>query len=76
MSAQRLSQVVELDHRQKVAAAAAADARHRPRDELVRVLVVQPFRVSGREVQSGEIVEIEEWLMSGLIATGHVTTEI
>jgi hypothetical protein len=73
MSAERLWQVVELDHRQKVAAAAAADARHRPRDELVRVLVVQPFRVSGREAQPGEIVEIEKWLVSGLVATCHAT---
>jgi hypothetical protein len=73
MSAERLWQVVELDHRAKVAAAAAADARHRPRDELVRVVVAQPFRTAGREAQPGETVEIEKWLLSGLIATGHAT---
>jgi len=61
-SAQRLWQLVELDHRAKVAAAAAADARHRPRDELVKVLVTAPFRVEGREVHIGEIVEVPNWL--------------
>jgi hypothetical protein len=72
MSAQRLWQVVELDHRQKVAAAAAADERHRARDELVKVRVTAPFRVAGREVQCGEIVDVPNWLVSGLQITGHV----
>jgi hypothetical protein len=73
MSAERLFQLVDLDHRVRVAGAAAADARHRPRDELVRVQVVQPFRVSGREVQPGEVVAVEAWLVSGLVATGNAT---
>jgi hypothetical protein len=73
MSAERLSQLVELDHRGKVAAAAAADARHRPRDELVKVRVTAPFRVNGREAKCGDIVEIEKWLLSGLVATGNAT---
>jgi len=64
---------VELNHRAKVAAAAAADARHRPPDQLVRVLVVHPFRVSGREAQPGEIVEVANWLVSGLQITGNAT---
>jgi hypothetical protein len=72
MSAARLWQVVELDHRAKVQAAAAADARHRPRDELVKVRVTAPFRVAGHEVQPGEIVEVPSWLVSGLQTTGHV----
>jgi hypothetical protein len=73
MSAERLWQAVELDHRAKVAAAAAADARHRPREQIVTVRVTAPFRVSGREVQPGEVVEIERWLLAGLAATGNAT---
>jgi hypothetical protein len=42
--AERLAQLVELDHRGKVAAAVAADARHRPRDTWVKVRVTAPFR--------------------------------
>jgi len=29
---------------------------------------VQPFRVNGREVAAGAVVEVEKWLVSGLIA--------
>jgi hypothetical protein len=73
MSAERLWLAVELDHRAKVQAAAAADSRYRPRDELLKVRVTAPFRVRGREAQCGEIVEIERWLVSGLQTTGHAT---
>lgn len=72
MSAERLWLAVELDHRAKVAAASDAYARHRPRDELAKVLVLQRFWVSGREVQPDEIVEIPGWLLSDLVIRGHV----
>jgi hypothetical protein len=72
VSAQRLWQAVELDHRAKVQAAAAADARHRPRDEMVKVRVLQEFWVGGRVAQPGETVEIPKWLVSGLQTTGHI----
>jgi len=68
--AARLAQLVELDHRGKVAAASAADARHRPRDTLAKVRVTAPFRVSGREVQTGEVVDVPRWLLSDLVQRG------
>jgi hypothetical protein len=68
---QRLAQLVELDHRARVAAASVADSRYRPRDKLVRVKVVQPFRVNGREAVVNEIVEVPTWLLAGLRVTGH-----
>ena len=65
---QRLTREVHDLWRDEVARAAAADARHRPRDTFVKVQVVQPFRVNGREVAAGAFVEVEKWLVSGLIA--------
>jgi hypothetical protein len=40
MSAERLWQVVEADHRAKVLAADVAYSRYRPRDELAKVKVL------------------------------------
>jgi hypothetical protein len=70
---QQLSRDVHDLWREEVARATAADLRHRPRDKVVRVQVVQPFRVSGRECAPGETVAVEAWLVSGLVATGHAT---
>jgi hypothetical protein len=70
---QRLNREVYDSWRDEVARAASADARYRPRDDLVKVRAIgAPFRVSGREVQSGEIVEVEKWLMMSLLATAQV----
>ena len=70
---QRLTREVHDLWRDEVARAASADLRYRPRDELVRVLVVQPFRINGREVQPGEVVQVPNWLVSGLQITGNAT---
>lgn len=72
MSAERLWLEVELDHRAKVAAASEAYSRHRPRDELVKVRVIAPFRVAGREVTVGELVPVEKWLLLDLLLRGFV----
>lgn len=63
---------VELDHRAKVAAASEAYARHRKRDTVIKVKVLAPFRVAGREVQPGEIVDIPDWLLRDLMVRSHV----
>jgi len=72
MSAERLWLAVELDHRAKGAAASEAYSRHRKRDELVKVKVLAPFRVAGREVMVGELVSVEKWLVSDLVVRGQV----
>jgi hypothetical protein len=72
MSAERLWLAVELDHRATVAAASEAYSRHRPRDELVKVRVIAPFRVAGREVTVGELVSVENWLLSDLVVRGRI----
>jgi hypothetical protein len=76
MSVDRLWQVVEMNHRAELAAAAAADARHRPGDTLVKVCVSAAFWLAGREAQPGEVVEVPNYLVSGLRVTGHITTQL
>ena len=70
MSAERLWQAVELDHRGKVAAAAAADARYRLPDQLVKVRVTAAFWLAGREALPGEVVDVPRWLLSDLAGRG------
>jgi hypothetical protein len=66
--------MVELTHRATVQAAAAADLRHRPRDELAKVRVLQQFRLGGGRVAEPDTeVEVPRYLVSDLIARGLAT---